>query len=381
MIVERSPLRPAGASIPGLALVLSLAAIACGPSIAPRNTQALRAELEAAGLPEASETAPDLVDAAHEALARAEEAEAAQRLDEVADHATRARLYAEAALAEQERIAAERERLELEQRALQLEEQILADERDARAVEEESRRLAAAEVAREELERARTRAEEYEAHPGRRARHSIGDDGEARRAAIAIRERARVLAAAAIAIGADAALLNRIEELVARGTAAPPIESLALAEQALDQARDALAAARRARPGPSPEEIASAIEAIEEAGLEAVRLDRGLGIEASGLFRGTSAAPERGAEARIARIAAIAQAHPHGALALEIDVPSAGEAATRLARQRAEWARRALVAAGVPAERLSYRAPGSTIASPSPGDRVRVILLAYVPRD
>ena len=96
-----------------------------------------------------------------------------------------------------------------------------------------------------------------------------------------------------------------------------------------------------------------------------------------GLFRPNAATPAAGAERRIARIAEIVQAHPHGALALEIDVSGTGDRATRLAAQRGEWARRALVTAGLPAERVTFREPGATIASPEPGDRVRVVMLAY----
>jgi flagellar motor protein MotB len=171
----------------------------------------------------------------------------------------------------------------------------------------------------------------------------------------------------------------RVEELAGRsaGTGTSG-EALELAEQAHEAAREALASARRARPGPTPEEIAAAEEAAREADVRVVRLERGLGFELDGAFRGTTAQPAAGTQRAIERLAALLAAHPHGPIAIEIDVPGMGESATRLARQRGVWARTALVAAGVPAERVAWREPGTTMPSSDAGDRLRVVLVAYV---
>jgi hypothetical protein len=355
-------------------------ALGCG-SVPPRSATALRLELEASGLDEARQDAPDLAAAAYAALEEAARAELAGDREALGDHATRARLLASAALAERERAAADRERLELERRAIELEEQILADEREARAVEEEARREAAARAAREELLRALERAERGEAHPVRRRRLSIGNEAEARRAAVAIRERSRLLAAAAAAMGADAAALARVQEIAERSASTEAsLEALALAAQAYDAARAALASARRARAAPTAEEIHAAEEAARSEGFRVVRLDRGLGIEVEGLFHPGSTRPLPQVAGRLRRLAALVASHPHGPVALEVDVSGAGERATSLARERGEWLRRALVEAGIAAERLTWRPPDATFLSPDPGERVRLVLVSYAPR-
>jgi hypothetical protein len=359
---------------------LSLCAVffawGCGPSLP--GVEALRRELEASGLEQARPNAPDLVDAANDAAAAAERAEAAGDLTAARDHSTRARLLADAALAERERVAAEHERVELEGRALELEDEIVRNEREARAIEEDAARTAAVRAAREELARAFAVAEIDEATTRRSGRVSLADEPEMRRAAIAIRERARILAAAAAAMGADAASVENVETLATRSAStAGPLESLSIAEDAYRAARAALGAARRARPGPTVEEIAAAVEAAETDGFRAVRLERGLGIEATDVFRPGSARPGTAGAGRIARLAALLASHPHGAVTIEVDVAGSGEGATRLARDRGEWARRALVDAGVPAERVTHRPPDATMPSPDPGERLRVVLVAY----
>lgn len=324
-------------------------------------------------------TAPELVARAHAAADEAERAEAEGDLDASADHATRARLEAAAAVAEHERVLYERERAAIEAEATLLEERAVRDELSARAIEAETERLRAARAAREELERALELAERDEAHPVRRARVSLADDAEMRRAALAIRERARLLNAAASAMGAETIVLARSEELagMSAGTSNPR-EALELAEQAHEAAREALASARRARPGPTREEIASLLEAARESRLSVMRLERGLGLELSQVFRGTSAQPLPSSAQRIARIASLLRMHPHGPIAIEVDVPGAGESATRLARARGEWAHRALISAGIAAERLHLRERHTTIPSADARDRLRIVLVAYV---
>lgn len=352
-------------------------AAACG-AVASRGAVEIRRELVASGLDEAQRTAPDLVAAAYAALEAAERAEISGDRAAFDDHVTRARLFADAALSERERAQADRERLELERRATELEEQILSDEREARAIEAAARHAAASRAAREELLRALELAERDDMPRGRRSRVSIGNEVQVRRAAVAIREHAQLLAAAASALGADATALARVRELAERSaTCSVAFESLELAGAAHAAARHALATARRNRAGPSVEEVRAAAEAAESEGFRAVRLERGLGIEVDGLFRPGSARPTPHATRRLERLAALLTSHPHGPLALEIDVAGADERATTVARERGQWALRALIAAGVSAERLSFRPPDVMLPSPARGERLRVVLLAY----
>jgi hypothetical protein len=331
------------------------------------------------GIEEARVTAPDLVAAAYAAADEAERAFASGDLDASADYATQARLEAAAALAEHERALAEQERASIEHETTLLEERAVEDESAARAIEAETARLRAARAAREELQRALELAERDEAHPVRRGRVSIVDDAEMRRAALAIRERARLLIAAAAAMGAETVVLARAEELAGLSAGnGNSQQALELAEQAHEAARDALANARRTHPAPTREEIASLLEAAREAELSVMRFERGLGLELGQVFRGTTTQPLPGSERRIARIASLLRMHPHGAISIEVDVPGMGESATRLSRARGEWARRALVSAGVAAERIQVREPGASMASAEAADRLRIVLVAYV---
>ncbi|UJR84312.1 hypothetical protein [Sandaracinus amylolyticus] len=357
-------------------VVVVLLAIGCGGG--QRRASDVRRELEASGLEDARETAPDLVAAARDALEEVERAEAAGELEAAADHATRARLLAEAALTERERAQADAARLEIEQRTIELEEQALRDEAAARTVEMESARLAASRAAREELASAMERAQQDEAQPSRRRRVSVGDDAQVRRAALAIRERARLLASAAAAMGGEMSALARVEELARRSAnESAPMESLELAEQAHEQARALLGAVRRSRPAPAREEIGAAIEAIEAARLRALQLERGLAIELDDVFRAGTATPSASASGRIARAAEVLRALPHGPVAIEIDVSGTGDPAARVARQRGEWARGALIAAGVPEERVVWREPSASAPRADDGERVRLVLVAY----
>lgn len=339
----------------------------------------MRRDLTHMGIEDARATAPELVAAAYAAADESERAFASGDLDASADHATRARLEAAAALAEHERARIEHERASIEQEAIVLEERAVEDERAARAIEAEMARARASRAAREELERALELAERDEAHPVRRARVSIADDAELRRAALAIRERARLLIAAAGVMGAETIVLARAEELAGLSAGhGSPRQALELAEQAHEAARDALASARRMRPAPTREEIASLLEAARETGLSVMQFERGLGLELGSMFRGTTTQPSPGAERRIAQAASLLRMHPHGPVAIEVDVPGVGESATRLSRARAEWARRALISAGISAERVHVREPGVSMPSADSADRLRIVLVAYI---
>ena len=187
---------------------------ACGPSI-PHHAERAARDLEALGLRDAADAAPDLVAAAEAALADAERAERLADPDAAADFATRARLLGQAALAERERLEVTTRIAAFEREIAGLEEEAIAAERETAREIRETAIAVAGRAARVEMERARTRAEEDEARTRRRARISLENAGEIRRAAAALRERALLLSGAAEAMGADGVAASAVRALVA----------------------------------------------------------------------------------------------------------------------------------------------------------------------
>lgn len=355
----------------GVGVLLALAG--CGG--APRSADTLAAELDAMHLEQASRAAPDLVAEARAALADAREAEARGDRVAAADHAALARLHAAAALDEEARLAADTERVALERETLEAETELHALEADATERRADLARLAAARTAREEAARSLVRAEVDEARPGRARHVSLSDPGELRTAARAIRDRARLLAAAATALGAPTAA--SVDGLLARSEAATdPHESLALADQAYGAARALLAEARRAHPLTDATRIASLVEAAETEGFHALATTRGTAIELEGAFDGAATRASATGERRLARLAQLVLSYPEGPVRVEIDSATPAEAG-RTASARAESVVRALVAAGIPASRVSAADPIAPDQTPTPAARVRVLLVAY----
>ncbi len=354
-------------------LVVLLALAGCGAGA--RVSGALARDLGAIDLDRAAARAPDLVAAAR---ASADEARAAEsRGDEAAaeDDATMARLYAQAAVDEAARLEAEAARLEAEREMLAAEQETAEVEAARAGGEAALARLAAARTAREEAARALARAEVDEARPGRARQDSLTDVAEVREAARALRDRARLLDAAATALGAPPSPAVS-DALTGSETATVPLEALARADAAHTAARARLAAARRAHPGVDAVRIASLVEAAESEGFHVVRLARGIGVEVEDVFEGATPRASRAGQARLARLAALLASYPEGPVRVEIDSTSASDAG-RLARARAEIAVRALVAGGLDAARVVAADPVMPDATPSPGSRVRAVLVAY----
>lgn len=363
------------------ALWLALTLAACGPG-APRASAPLRARLAASESAPARERAPDLVARVEAALDEADAAERAGDPAAAADHATRARLFLEAALAEAARLEDETERANVEAQIATLLAQARRDEEAREAIDRRLARDAAASAAREEALAALALAESDEARPARRRRLSLEEAADLRRAAAALRARARLTAAAAVALGADEATLTAANEALAASEAATgdPTQAVSHADRAHREALRALGVARTAAEGPGPDGAATLAEAARAEGFEVVALSEGTGVEVAGLFAGASPAPSRGASARLARLAALVAAHPHGPIQVQAQVTQQGHAADALAARRAEAVRRALVEAGADAERLGAQAIPTALRGDEAVERVRLLFVAYAAR-
>jgi hypothetical protein len=332
-----------------LAVVLVVAA--CGAS--PHSTQALAAELEAAGLLQARQDAPDLVALAEHALEAARDAELAGDEAVASDWATIARSYASAALSERERFALERERASLERERLELERHALALETEARTLEQTAERRDAVRVLERELLAAEQRAIEDEASPRRMRRLATGDAETARRAAAAIGERARLMAAAAVAMGASPTLASeRIEAPLAGHQG-----DVAVADSAYRAARMLLAEARAGQETPSSAEGEQLLDEARLAELAPARTERGIVLSIASAFRG--AALTASGATRVGLAARILVAHPHAGISIEASTP-----------ERAELVRRSLIAAGVTTPRI-----GTVQASAA--DELRIVVVGY----
>lgn len=365
------------------ALVAILAGVAlagCGGG-GMRSALALRAELDARGLGAARTAAPDLVAEAGSALDEAAAAERAGDAIAAADHRARASLLAETAFAEAERLELDEARREEERAVIAAEDELVALDASSSTARDEAARLASARAAREELRRALARAADEEASRRRSRRLSLDDARELRVLGAALRDRARLLLAAAAALGASDEARGAATALLAEseGEESDLVRALTLADEAHDAARTALGAARRARGGATPEAARSLAEAAEADGFLAVALERGMAIELEGLFASGSTSLTAAARARLERLAALLSGYPDGPIRVEIDVATGGDSVLRTVRARGDAVVAALVAAGVAAERLSRaEAPVLTAASAEPADRARVILVAYV---
>jgi hypothetical protein len=284
------------------------------------------ARARAHGAPQA---APDLVDRAERARRDALQVSdrEAKRL-----HQSAARTWLAAALAEAERLRWEDARLEAEARRAE------AARRAAGA------RRALGRLAAEDRARARGRIVSGEirriAEPsGSGRRPPVPPDPVLLRAAEARWARARLTLAAARALGAEASVVDRLDGPFRRRPRESPSAALTRAEAFEDRALALLAAARRDRP-PSPATGAALREALVDAGLEPTWLPRGLAV---------SLADGGGPRRRQVRVLGeVAARHPRGPVVVEQLGPAGGPAG-----RAGALVRRALVAAGVEADRLA----------------------------
>lgn len=253
-----------------LFLTLCALLVACGTS-ASRGTVDLAPFFQADGVEDARREAPDLIAAAELAREEAERADASGDSDAASDHATRARLLIDAAVAEAERVRLDRERLALLEEA----EAALAEARALELAREEitarTRREAAAEIARAQMQNALAAAEHLESR-GRRHRGPEVDRTR-REAAIALETRTRLSVAAARALGASDEDLAPFEVETTR-----PSDPAAWLTQADDAHRRALALLGRVRATHpvGPEIVSSLVEAARERSLAPTSTPEGL---------------------------------------------------------------------------------------------------------
>lgn len=270
------------------------------------------------GLEAARREAPDLVGQAERA---AEDAHRAQRdgdTDAAQDHATRARLLYEAAVVEAERAAADRRRLEVTHETEEATQAAVRADEQRAAIEVREQRANAAEVAREQMERAFAQAEQDEA---RRLRSRSGEVDRARlEAAAALRNRARLVLSAAVALGARVEQVERVQYVVT-GT---PAEQIRAADRTHREALEILGEARAAH-AVDDAARASLMETLRERSFDARLEPRGVVVDGV-------------TPARASVLAQVVAAHPHGPVEVR------GRGAARLAT--------GLTRAGTPQERL-----------------------------
>lgn len=363
-------------------VALSVVALGCGASERP-SIRLLADRFAGPRVARARVVAPDLLAAAEEARTAAEAAHARGDADAEDDELTRSRLYLEAALVEARRADEEVARVAAEHAAQEAEDAARRDEEARLAIEQETTRLASARVAETELARALARAQTSE--PRRGARLPSGDLEDARIAARALARRARLLLAAAVALGAiesetrpvDAQLAACEAALAARarGAEAQVSDALAAADAARRGAESALGAARARIGAPGAEAIAALVETARIAGLEAQLGERGVLVYAPA-FRGTSAV----AEARyVGALATVLRAHAAGPVLVEVE-GTRDAAGTRLARTRATRLVTALVAAEIPESRLRASTAEPAASPEGIAPRAVVVFSAYGPR-
>lgn len=356
---------------------LAGAAAACGGAAATPGRRLLDERFDAPAVAEARRVAPDLVAAAERARALAERARARGEAAAAADETTRARLLLEAALVEARRVREERAREEAEDEVRALTLAALRDEAARAELDRENARRAALRVLRDELARALARAEASE--PRRGGRLASGDPADARRAAEALAARARLLMGAAVALGAPPPAVARAEAALERHALATgdPARALAAADEARRAAETALGLARAravsgadGAPGGASRggadhasaaaALAAAVEAIAEdaeaRGLGAHMTERGLVLRAPAAFAGTALAPAAGV---VGALAAVARTAPGP---VRVWVEASGGRHSRLGATRAARLLEALIAAGLPRERLSVEAAPPRVA-------------------
>lgn len=327
---------------------------------------------------EAREGAPELVALAEEAIEEAESSERSGDEAGAADLATRARLILDAAVVETARVRDESRRASMEREIAEILEQARRDESARVDASRALSRAAAARVAREETRRALELAASDEARPARRQRVSLDDAPALARAAAALRARARLTVAAARALGAnEETLRSTLAALETSEAASNAMEAISHADRARHEALGALGAVRAGQEGPGRDGPSTLAEAARAESFDVIALPEGMAVETAGLFRGRSASLGSSARTRLAQLVSLLAAHPHGPVQVQAQVAQGGRAGDQLASRRAEALRRALVAAGVDASRLSAQPLPSALRGDVPIARTRLVFVAY----
>lgn len=325
----------------GLCAVVLLSLLASGCVSARRA----RFALDAARLGRARELgveqrAPDLY--ARAMQARDEASKLPEESPARGDYASEARLWLEASIAEAERLTLSEKRLLVERELLSAEQALVQAERERAEATRAVEVLLAAEIAREEAQKALERAQQA---PRLRPKLTRAEVVAASEALLA---RATLVHAALPSLGGDQAKLAALGSELAQARTAllkDPDAALDRAHALLDRTL-AMLATLRARAGAASEaEAASLAEALREAGLRVTRGDRGLSAILEGAFAERTL--KSGARPRLARICELTRAHPHGAVRAAVGSANNAVASARRNEVHAELARGGCEAARV----------------------------------
>lgn len=354
--------------------LVGCALVGCGPA-ALTSTTAVEERFEAPEAADARRRAPDLYAAAMRAFREARAAERAGDVSAAEDHATRARLLLEAAIVEADRLALQTRRLEVEERLGRLSEGTARDARARIEIEVGNARRAAAQIATEQRAAALAEAEATE----RRRYRNRADERESlrRQGATILLDQARLVTAAAEAMGAQAADLSSVTEAVrAAEQATTGATALASARRALFRANAVLGTARSRQGQPGPDEVAALVEDARAAGFEIEQLDRGLAVRVRRVFSGSSSRPTSAAGPRLEQLQALLGAHPHGAVQL-LTGGGSGASGT-LAEARVAAVAAALAGGDIPRDRLSVVTPAAAGGQADP-TALEAVFVAYAP--
>ena len=342
-----------------LALSVALASLGCSGM-----AQGARVQIDQARRAHAR-----TLDVAHHApvpYARFEAAERAAGRSAVgshqrATHALEARLWLETAITDTELHALSRKRLAAEQALVALDAQRLRRDQALRARERERQLEAARAIVRGEVDKALARAAR---HPAQRVKLTRP---ELHAAAQALLQRARLLALTLEALLPASARVRDLHAQLARAEALQerdPEASLTLSDQTLFGALAQLASLRGSDAAPRPEERDALVETLRSSGLEVARDDRGLRATLVQAFRADALAP--GAARSLARMCALALAHPHGQVQVGVQgargVVPAG---------RVQLVRRRFAQAGCTDARYAFQPTSGS------GDALEAVWLAY----
>lgn len=358
------------------ASALASCAILIGCAGAPPTPVETAAErFEAPEAETARSRAPDMWASADRARQEAEEAQQRGDASAAADHATRARLLLAAAIAESDRLVVEERRLAMEEQVRGIEEQAARDVSARLEIQADMGRRASARVAAQQAAMAFQRAAEDES---RRYRATTDERARMHReAADILLRRATLLLSAAQAMEASEARVAQVTDLIEESERADDAAlRLQRAEEAVRGALIVLGEARRAREGPTTDEVSALREAATQAGFEIEQLDRGLVVRFEGAFVGRAAQPGPAARRRIEQLAALVAAHPHGPV--QVNAFGSGAAARRLADTRATAVANEIAQHEVPRDRLS---PEGIVDPQADEAAVWVVFVAYRSRE
>lgn len=341
-----------------LAITLVLAT-GCGLGSARARVQIDRARIEHASAIAAQTRAPvpfDRYQATLRAARASSDADGARGV-----LASEARMWLEVAIADSERIALAERRFAEEQELAVLDAEITRLERAQRALADENAARAAQEIARNEAKAALLRAAQKPAQRVKLSRE------EAQRAAVALRRQAALIALALKELEPPPPTLARLEAKLAQVDATlekTPEASLVHADEALSLAQASLRGLREGPDAPSALEREALAEALSTSGARTSFGEHGRTATIDPAFRGAALTAD--ASRILARLCAISQGHPHGAVQLAIDGGAKAPSAARRSAVQQRFSQQ-----GCHGTRFSL------VPSERAGDLVEVRWLAY----